>query len=298
MPGRNYQSSSSYRYGMNDQEKDDEIAEGIYTAKYWEYDSRLGRRWNVDPVMKYWRNSYDAFDNNPIWKIDPNGDDDFFNSDGSYSHSSKKGSAVMVITAKGTVKLSEYGTYDAAHRKAIGNIATYYAKMIGVKGQIGIKPNKEKTGTANPAFTVGQLPENGAIYLNSNGGLSKSVDDANSLTNILWHEKNHQDGKGNSEYSFDHIDIYLKQIDEKSFKNATDDYKHGLVGGVTGLLQKAATDELDMKGSLDETMKYVNEFNKKSKDTGVYINAQRQGQLTTGDTSDDKVIIKATAIKK
>lgn len=49
MPGRNYQSSTAYRYGMNGQEKDDEIAQGIYTAMYWEYDIRIGRRWNLDP---------------------------------------------------------------------------------------------------------------------------------------------------------------------------------------------------------------------------------------------------------
>ncbi len=46
-------SAGSYRYGMNGQEKDDEIAQGIYTAMYWEYDSRLGRRWNLDPKKAF-----------------------------------------------------------------------------------------------------------------------------------------------------------------------------------------------------------------------------------------------------
>jgi hypothetical protein len=49
LPGRNA-NSGDYRHGFNGQEKDPEIAEGIYTAEFWEYDSRLGRRWNVDPV--------------------------------------------------------------------------------------------------------------------------------------------------------------------------------------------------------------------------------------------------------
>ena len=34
-----------YRYGFNTQEKDDDVFIGAYTAEYWEYDSRLGRRW-------------------------------------------------------------------------------------------------------------------------------------------------------------------------------------------------------------------------------------------------------------
>ena len=44
-------SSSDYRYGMNSQEKVDEISGSgnHYTATHWEYDPRLGRRWNQDP---------------------------------------------------------------------------------------------------------------------------------------------------------------------------------------------------------------------------------------------------------
>ncbi len=68
----------SYRYGFNSQEKDDEIygTGNSYTAEYWQYDSRLGRRWNVDPVDKPWMSSYHAFSNKPILNIDPNGAND------------------------------------------------------------------------------------------------------------------------------------------------------------------------------------------------------------------------------
>ena len=74
MPGISYQSSNRYRYGMNGQEKDPEIAEGIYTAMYWEYDSRLGRRWNLDPKPTATESPYSCFSNSPIWKNDVNGD--------------------------------------------------------------------------------------------------------------------------------------------------------------------------------------------------------------------------------
>ena len=74
MPGRSY-SSTSYRFGMNGQEKDDEIAGNgnIYSAEYWEYDSRSIRRWNVDPVVKPWVSSYACFSGNPIYFSDPTG---------------------------------------------------------------------------------------------------------------------------------------------------------------------------------------------------------------------------------
>ena len=70
--------TGAYRYGFQGMEKVDEI-NGVsgshYTAKFWEYDARLGRRWNVDPVVKYDQSGYSAFANNPIWFIDPSGAD-------------------------------------------------------------------------------------------------------------------------------------------------------------------------------------------------------------------------------
>jgi len=77
MPGRN-QSTPSYRYGFNGQEKTDEIygVSGSHnTAKFWEYDTRTGRRWNLDPVTKAWESGYAVMGSNPIWNKDPNGDD-------------------------------------------------------------------------------------------------------------------------------------------------------------------------------------------------------------------------------
>lgn len=60
---------------MNGLEKDDEIAQGIYTAEYWEYDARIGRRWNTDPVVYPFESPYATFHNNPIYWSDPTGAD-------------------------------------------------------------------------------------------------------------------------------------------------------------------------------------------------------------------------------
>lgn len=71
-------SSASYRYAFNGQEKDDEVTGNggtTYSAEYWEYDSRLGRRWNIDPVTYPSVSSYSVIMNNPILLSDPNGDD-------------------------------------------------------------------------------------------------------------------------------------------------------------------------------------------------------------------------------
>lgn len=75
MTGRHYE-TNYYRYGMNGQEKDDELGpKGTsLTAEFWEYEARLGRRWNMDPKPMDHISVYACFDDNPIWHNDPNGD--------------------------------------------------------------------------------------------------------------------------------------------------------------------------------------------------------------------------------
>lgn len=75
MPGRSFNSGNDYRYGFGGQEGDPEIAGAgnSYTAKYWQYDSRLGRRWNKDPITYPWHSPYVVFNDNPIAFNDPLG---------------------------------------------------------------------------------------------------------------------------------------------------------------------------------------------------------------------------------
>jgi len=66
-----------YRFGYNGQEKVNEWS-GLgnhNTAQFWEYDMRVGRRYNLDPVMRPWEGSYSTFGGNPILFGDANGDD-------------------------------------------------------------------------------------------------------------------------------------------------------------------------------------------------------------------------------
>ena len=73
MPGREY-NSDGYRYSINGQEKEIGLNKNITTALYWEYDSRIERRWNLDPKPRVGISDYSTFDGNPILNNDPNGD--------------------------------------------------------------------------------------------------------------------------------------------------------------------------------------------------------------------------------
>jgi hypothetical protein len=75
MPGRKF-NTNAYRYGLNGQEMDNELnsIDGAYTsAECWQYDARLGRRWNVDPIVYSWQSPYATFNNDPIYFSDPAG---------------------------------------------------------------------------------------------------------------------------------------------------------------------------------------------------------------------------------
>ncbi len=73
MPEREYY-SSRYRFGFNGQEHDRELNPNITTATFWEYDARLGRRWNLDPKPVVPMSGYATHMCNPICFIDQNGD--------------------------------------------------------------------------------------------------------------------------------------------------------------------------------------------------------------------------------
>ncbi len=76
-PGMTWE-NTGYRYGYNTQERSDEIfgPGNFYTAEFWEYDTRIWRRWNRDITLSYYAHlsPYSTLGNNPILYFDKNGD--------------------------------------------------------------------------------------------------------------------------------------------------------------------------------------------------------------------------------
>jgi len=108
----------AYRYGFNSQEKDDEIygTGNSYTAEYWQYDARLGRRWNLDPVVKPWESGYAALSCSPIVFVDPNGDADYYTASGKWiGTDGKNDNEIFVVCDRKLIKdvknTSKQGNY-------------------------------------------------------------------------------------------------------------------------------------------------------------------------------------------
>ena len=107
MPGRGL-NMGEYRFGFNGMEKDDEVkgSGNSYTTEWRQYDPRVGRFLSRDPLANKfpWQSPYVAFDNNPIFFIDPSGDSSrstVVKYEGSSSYSSETGQ-VTVMSSKVT----------------------------------------------------------------------------------------------------------------------------------------------------------------------------------------------------
>jgi hypothetical protein len=70
----------TYRYGFNGQEKEKEItgSDTHTSAEFWMYDTRVGRRWQLDPKPLFSSSNYSTLLNSPISFFDLKGDTTIF----------------------------------------------------------------------------------------------------------------------------------------------------------------------------------------------------------------------------
>jgi hypothetical protein len=120
---------------------------------YWEYDSRIGRRWNVDPKPNPSISNYATFANNPIWFSDPLGDTLKF-----------KGSIGFRIAAK--INFALLSIFSKTSRDRIKNLKeskyTFTVKKVSVE-------DIYKTGVRSKSYEVNDKNGIGAgadIYFN------------------------------------------------------------------------------------------------------------------------------------
>jgi hypothetical protein len=73
MVGRTF-NSDAYSFSFNTQMKSPEILPGHTTAMYWEYDGRIGRRWELDPKTVTGWSGYACLLDNPVFFSDMMGD--------------------------------------------------------------------------------------------------------------------------------------------------------------------------------------------------------------------------------
>ena len=306
MPGRKFSSGGAYRYGFGGMEKSNEVkGEGnSYTASYWEFDPRLVRRWNIDPKVKPDRSPYDAFSNNPIVKIDPNGDDDFWSIDKKtgkaqlVKQDDAKTHDIRVQVGDKFLKLSELEV-DWKNEKMVNGLSDIVATYVSIanlkfkyncdhesgefKGGAGIA-NGNLFGKTNPDILAFFNPEDESMYLNViNGKIAPGSNDAYNLMSSFQHENKHKEDflnkqNNKAEYTFgDHTDVYIFQLSQDIFSKTTDDFKLGMASSAINHYLNAITGGTPGKPDSDDRLKSLKtNLDAALKKNGMYFKITRE----------------------
>jgi hypothetical protein len=226
--------------------------------------------------------------------LDPNGDDDYFNSEGRLIRKTNTGSKIYLQTAQGNVLLAQVPLSTAANRQAIANVVGHYAEKVGIIYQSkGSDVNKGdgivglgwgKSGSErNPGYTLDPSKD---ILINKNGNkINSNLSDYYNLESVFVHEQQHKKliEKGVTQNLQTHTQIYLDQIEDATFAKTTEDFQKGIVGSFSNYLLNYYAREASGTTQLE---KFASDFNQKNK-AGYSIHVD----VSSNDENDYKVDI-------
>ncbi|MDP2174287.1 MAG: hypothetical protein Q8K70_00105 [Bacteroidota bacterium] len=164
-----------YRYGFNSMEKDNEVSGdgNSYTTEYRQLDVRLGRWFSRDPIERAFESDYAGFSNNPIVKVDPDGDSDFYTANGEYLGSDgTDGTDIHIVTDQNVIDNIKsqriqsssdptYYTYKASLEKGTFFTLPPYSDRQKIKEQMETQsPNQ-----LNEIGGEGFLADNGSSFM-------------------------------------------------------------------------------------------------------------------------------------
>lgn len=228
LPGRNF-NSGDYSRGFQGQLKVDEVSGSgnHYTAEYWEYDPRLGKRWNPDPVEKTHESPYAAFANNPMMFIDPDGRDTSFASKETKDRFDEAYDKTNEIVSKYEKKMDKYeskrkdGDISDRELEKYADLATEYRGWKDIQDDFNeiIDKNTPEVvyeisdvkSQGNAGLTVPDINERGKrIY---NVFLSNGYPNKNYTESVIIHENYHvnQHFEGGRYSQQEEISAYSRQ---------------------------------------------------------------------------------------
>jgi hypothetical protein len=288
-------SSTAYRYGFQGQEKDDELKGEGNSYNFGDYglDVRIGRRLNLDPVLKPFQSGYITFGNDPISRIDHDGNDDVFyiKKNGKVGmYRTLKGTAIKIKTKDGIINYSDLSLNSKSNRTIATKIFSNYSFEVLGKGKIGIADLKDNKEAA--AYTNSKTKE---VFLNTNGGINPAANDYNDLKNIIAHERYHKESKEVISTFGDHAEIYAKQFEDKTFNNTTDKFKESILASVATYMVNGIYGNKNVgSDGLENILIIMNDINKSLKKAkgGYQLEYESDGL----NSKDDGFVVKKNGV--
>lgn len=204
--------NDQYLYGHNGQMKVNEIA-GLanhYTAKYWEMDPRIARRWNQDPKPVPSISNYAIFGNNSLWYSDILGDK-VRNGDKLSEEEAEKKAKETIEAMEKQMKAYEIseGMKKADYLKN-GGSRSAWNRHIELKNKISRYQEAAKYFAAQSVKTEKII----AQWQESSPNLYKAVDEAISSVNgknvdfVLFASEGEGEIMGRNRLKYDGNDLY------------------------------------------------------------------------------------------
>jgi len=215
--------SEGYRYGFNGQEMELELNgnTAILSAEFWIYDSRLGRRFQTDPVTVVSISTYACFYNAPIKYCDLNGDNP---TEPEVSSSSNVQASATLSFTFGTSKRSSALSFSAGI-SAMANVkVSEFSAQLAVTlnynfshGGLGMPEGKSKPMTSgmNNLFLAGS----GTLGYQSAPEISQNLFNSFSVSTL----------KNNSKYSLTYAPNLIFSSGGRNQQNASIAFRVGEV---------------------------------------------------------------------
>ncbi|WPO77292.1 hypothetical protein [Flavobacterium sp. KACC 22761] len=147
-------------------------------------------------------------------------------------------------------------------------IATYFATQAGISvGFVGASKS-DSLSSSVLAFTK----PDGTVYINTNGGISKLLNNFDNLMNVLKHEQFHQiEFADKKKTNFEtHVNVYLRQFTDPTFTNTTAEFKLGQVASLSNYLMNMDRNDPNNEYGRNTIINKINEFNQLNNGYQIY----------------------------
>ena len=197
----------------------------------------------IDPLCEedYGISPYVYCHDNPINRIDPDGNDDYFNNNGTFLYSKGDGGTIYVMQNGSFVPFQSMNLSTKANMKLGARIVGHYARQVGVKydmnggtGHVGISTMHSTDKLQN--VIAGTQYGNINIKV-SNGKLNPYMYNIFQLRGTIRHENQHKIDQDNGIIrrgsSMRHANVVLEEMKHDDFSKSSVDYQLAQIGQLT-----------------------------------------------------------------